>query len=115
MIIVDSRQEWTDTGMFVNAGDLVTFRAQGTILMTTGADDRATPAGSLTGRTASNSPRPDQRAGTLLLRIGNAMEAAGASGTFRARTSGRLYLGVNDDHFADNSGEYRVVLSISPQ
>ncbi len=115
MIIVDSRQEWTDTGMFVNAGDLVTFRAQGTIQMTTGADDRATPAGSLTGRTASNSPRPDQRAGTLLLRIGNAMEAAGASSTFRARTSGRLYLGVNDDHFADNSGEYRVVLSISPR
>jgi EF hand len=114
-LFVDSRQEWTDTGMFVNAGDVVTFRAQGTIQMTTGADDRATPAGSLTGRTARNSPRPDQRAGTLLVRVGNAIEAAGPNGTFRARNSGPLYLGVNDDHFEDNSGEYRVMLSIGPR
>jgi Ca2+-binding EF-hand superfamily protein len=115
VILVDPRQEWTDTGIFVNPGDVVTFRAQGTIQMTTGADDRATPAGSLTGRTASNSPRPDLRAGMLLVRIGDAIEAAGASGTFRARNSGRLLLGVNDDHFADNSGEYRMRLSISPR
>jgi hypothetical protein len=112
---VDPRQEWTETGIFVSAGDVVTFRAQGTIQMTTGADDRATPAGSLTGRTASNSPRPDLKAGMLLVRIGDAIEAAGASGTFRARNGGRLHLGVNDDHFADNGGEYRVMLSIRPR
>ena len=28
----------------------------------------------------------------------------GDRGTFRARTSGRLYLGVNDDYLQDNSG-----------
>jgi Ca2+-binding EF-hand superfamily protein len=116
VIIVDSRQEWTDTGLFVRPGDIVTFRAQGTIQMTTGADDRATPAGSLTGRTAPNSPRPELGAGTLLVRIGNGgVAAAGASGTLRARDSGRLYLGVNDDHVADNNGEYRVQISISPR
>ena len=116
VIVVDPRQEWIDTGMFVNAGDVVAFRAQGTIEMTTGASDRATPAGSLTGRTASNAPRPDLRAGTLLVRIGNGgIEAFGASGTFRARSSGRLYLGVNDDHMLDNSGEYRVQISVTPR
>jgi Ca2+-binding EF-hand superfamily protein len=115
MFVVDSRQEWNDTGLFVNAGDMVTFRAQGTIQMMTGADDRATPAGSVTGRSATNSPRPDLRAGTLLVRIGNQIEAFGQSGSFRARNSGRLYLGVNDDHFADNSGDYRVQASITPR
>lgn len=114
-VIVDAQQAWTDTGAYVNAGDFVTFRADGTIQMTTGTDDRATPSGSLSGRTASNSPRPDQKAGTLLLRIGNAVEAFGANGSFTARRSGRVYLGVNDDHVLDNSGEYRVLLSISPR
>jgi Ca2+-binding EF-hand superfamily protein len=115
-VVVDARQEWTDTGVYVNAGDVVTFRADGTIQMMTGTDDRATPAGSLTGRTAANSPRPDRPAGALLVRIGNGgIEAVGANGTFTARSTGRVYLGVNDDHFADNSGEYRVWLSIGPR
>lgn len=114
-VIVDAQQLWVDTGADVNAGDLVTYRAEGTIQMTTGADDRATPSGSLSGRTASNAPRPDLKAGTLLVRVGNAIQAAGASGSFRARNSGRVYFGVNDDHVLDNSGEYRVFLSVNPR
>jgi hypothetical protein len=30
----------------------------------------------------------------------------------RAPQSGRLYLGVNDDHWADNNGEFRVVVTV---
>ena len=113
---VNPRQQWTDTGVFVNAGDVITWRAEGTIVMMTGNDDRATPAGSVSGRTASDSPRPDQKAGTLLLRIGNgSVEAVGAQGTFTARNSGPIYLGVNDDYLDDNSGEYRVAVSVSPR
>jgi Ca2+-binding EF-hand superfamily protein len=112
-VIVDPRRLWTDSGTYVNAGDVITFRADGTIQMVTGGDDRSTPAGSITGRRAANAPRPDQRAGALLIRVGNGnVEALGASGTFTARTSGRLYFGVNDDHLDDNSGEYRVWLSV---
>jgi Ca2+-binding EF-hand superfamily protein len=115
-VIVDARQPWTDAGIYVNAGDVVSFRADGTITMMTGTEDRATPAGSVTGRTARNSPRPDQRAGTLLVRIGDSdIEAVGANGTFTARSSGRLYFGINDDHFPDNSGEYRVMASVRPR
>ena len=90
-----------------------TFRADGSSQLRTGTNDPATPAGSLTGRNANNSPRPDRPAGALLVRVGNTIEAVGANGTFNARTSGRLYLGVNDDHFPDNSGEYRVFVSVS--
>jgi EF-hand domain pair/EF hand len=112
-VIVDARQPWTDTGLHVNAGDVVRVRAQGTIQMSTDPNDRATPAGALSGRNASNSPRPDQSAGGLLVRIDNGgVEFVGANGSFRAQNNGRLYFGVNDDHFPDNGGEYRVWVSI---
>ena len=112
-VVVDAREPWTPTSIYVNAGDLVSYRAEGTIQMTTGADDRATPAGALSGRNATNAPRPDLKAGTLLVRVGNGpVEAFGANGTFTARQSGRVYLGVNDDHFPDNSGGYRAWLSV---
>ena len=109
---IDSRQPWTNTGLYVNAGDVVTYRASGTIQMSTNTEDRATPAGALNGRNARNSPRPDQRAGALVFRVGNSgVGVLGENGSFTAPTSGELYLGVNDDHFPDNSGEYQVVLS----
>jgi hypothetical protein len=31
-------------------------------------------------------------------------------GPIRMRASGRLYLGINDDYLADNSGNFRVVI-----
>jgi Ca2+-binding EF-hand superfamily protein len=112
-IRVDARNAWTNTGIYVNAGDVITFRSTGIIQMSTDTNDRATPAGSVTGRNADRSPRPDQRAGGLLLRVGTGSIAfLGDSGTFTAQNSGELFLGVNDDHLDDNSGEYRVALSI---
>ena len=33
----------------------------------------------------------------------------------RAQTSGGLYLSVNDDHLDDNSGEYRVNITLCPR
>ena len=115
-VVIDPRQPWTHTGIYVNAGDVVTYRATGTITLSIGGDDRATPAGSLSGRTAQNSPRPDQKAGSLLLRVGTgAVALVGESGSFTARQSGQLSFGVNDDHFADNGGEFRVSISVNPR
>jgi hypothetical protein len=115
-IAVDSRQQWTNTGIYVNVGDLVTYRATGTIEMGAGGNDRATPNGALSGRKAGNSPRPDQAAGSLLLRIGTGSVAViGESGSFRAQQSGALTLGVNDDHMGDNRGQYSVWLAVDPR
>jgi hypothetical protein len=36
----------------------------------------------------------------------------GARGSFRAPEGGRLYLGVNDDHLADNEGDFRVAIGV---
>ena len=113
-IVVDSRQPWTNSGIYVTPGDLVTYRSEGTIQMSTNVNDRATANGSVTGRMANNSPRPDQRAGGMLLRVGDApVTFAGESGSFAAQNNGELHFGVNDDHFPDNTGSYRVWVSVT--
>ena len=113
LVAVDSREQWTDTGIYVQAGDIISYRADGTIQMSTNSRDLATPAGSTTGRNAKNSPRPDRSAGGLVVRIGDASPGfLGASGSFTAQNSGELLLGVNDDYLGDNSGSYRVSIDV---
>jgi Ca2+-binding EF-hand superfamily protein len=113
-IRVEPRERWTDTGVTVTPGDMVNLNATGTILMVQGdPNDIATPAGSRTGRRAENALFPNQPAGALVGRIGNgAPFFIGNRGSFRAPTGGRLYLGVNDDHLLDNSGEFMVDVNV---
>jgi hypothetical protein len=118
LVQVDPRQRWTDTGLTVQAGDLITFDAQGTIQMR--SDDRndtASPGGSRLGRMAAGAPLPRSSAGSLIARIGDAGVAVlvGNRRTMTAPTSGRLYLGVNDDYLDDNSGEYQVAVAVEPR
>lgn len=114
MIVVDSRERWTDTGIVVRRGDILSFDADGTIQMSTNVNDTATPAGSATGRRAENSPVSSHPAGGLIARIGNSEPVYVGDRTTRLRVpvGGRLFLGVNDDHLGDNSGEFRVNITI---
>jgi hypothetical protein len=110
---VNPQQRWTDTGLDVRAGDTITFDASGTIQMSDNADDVATPAGSRTGRTAPDAPILNQLAGALLARIGGSGPIfVGDRRSITAPVSGRLYLGVNDDHLPDNRGEFAVNVGI---
>jgi Ca2+-binding EF-hand superfamily protein len=110
---VDPRDRWTSTGLYVRAGDLVTWQADGTIRMSTDNSDTATPAGSTRGRRAPDAPIREALAGSLLMKVGDSVvRFVGPTGSFRATTAGELLLGVNDDHLPDNSGEYRVRLTV---
>ncbi len=57
---------------------------------------------------------PNRNAAALIGRIGagsNDMFYIGNdNGPIRVRSSGRLFLGVNDDFLQDNSGNFRVVV-----
>lgn len=110
---VDAQRRWTDTGLDVRAGDVLTFTATGTIQMSTDGNDKATPAGSVTRRTAAQAP-VDAVAGALIARAGDASEPffVGDRRSVTAPASGRLYLGVNDDHLADNTGQFDVTVGI---
>ena len=114
MVQVNSTQRWTDTGLDVRAGNTIRFQADGTIQLSDNPSDTAGPAGAHSGRRAPNAPVLQAPAGGLIVRIGNSEPIfVGANGTIgRAPANGRLYLGVNDDHLPDNSGQYRVTVDI---
>jgi Ca2+-binding EF-hand superfamily protein len=110
---VNSQMRWTDTGIDVRAGDVLTFAASGTITMSDDTGDTASPAGSTRGRTAPDAPVLNQLAGGLLARIGGwSPTFIGSRGTWTAPVGGRLYLGVNDDHLPDNRGEFVVQVGV---
>jgi Ca2+-binding EF-hand superfamily protein len=113
-IVVPASQAWVDTGIDVRAGDVLSFDAEGQVSLSPDRGDVAGPAGASSGRRAPDAPLPTQPAGVLVARIGQANAVlVGDRGTFDAvNTSGRLYLGVNDDHFADNGGQFRVVVTV---
>jgi Ca2+-binding EF-hand superfamily protein len=112
-MIVRPTDRWTDTGIFVRAGDVLTFNATGSIEMSGESGDPADPTGSRTGRRAPGSPLPNEPAGILLARVGTGQPVAvGRTNQLRATNDGRLYLGVNDDYLEDNHGEYRVIVAV---
>jgi Ca2+-binding EF-hand superfamily protein len=111
MVRVNSQHSWTDTGIDVRAGDVLTFNARGTVQLSTNPNDVATPAGSRMGRSAPTSVHA--LAGVLIARIGDsAPMVVGGRSSLTVSGSGRLYLGVNDDHLPDNTGEFEVTVGI---
>ena len=111
---VNSQQRWTDSGIVVRAGDTVTLDASGNIQMSDDAQDTANPTGSTTGRRAPDAPVLNQPAGGLIAQIDNYGPIfVGGRRSFTAPVSGRLYFGVNDDHLADNRGEFAVNVNVA--
>ena len=110
---VNSQQRWTDSALTVRAGDTITFDASGSITMSADNNDTASPAGSSRGRTAPDAPVLNQLAGGLIIRIdGYGPTFIGNRQTITAPVSGRLFLGVNDDHLPDNRGEFVVTVGV---
>jgi hypothetical protein len=111
-VLVNADRPWTDTGITVRAGDVIRFDPTGVIQWGPGREDG--PGGEVNSPVNRNRPMANQPGGALIGRIGTGsgdMFYVGAErGTFRARTAGRLYLGINDDHLQDNSGSFRVII-----
>ena len=112
-VMLPSTQRWYDTGIDVRSGDVIDFRATGTIRMSSNGNDSASPSGAWNGRRADNAPFKDRPAGALIGHIGNGGPIfMGDNGRVNVVTNGRLYLSVNDDYLDDNTGEYQVTLSV---
>lgn len=108
-IELDAARGWMNTGFDVRSGERITFEAKGTVQLSANAADTAGPAGS--GRRVQSAPLPNANAGALIARIGDSRAILiGTSQTITASQTGRLYLSVNDDHFADNLGNFIVVI-----
>ena len=112
-VTVNGDNPWIDTGMDVNAGDKLHITATGTV------DFKDKPgvgpegaqrgwADTLRALSVSSAGR-----GALVGQIGNDRAATpflvGADGTITAPTTGRLYLGVNQDQFSKpTAGKFEV-------
>ena len=113
-VVVSARERWTDTGIVVRRGDVLTFQADGNIRLSSDSNDTASPTGSASGRRAPNSPVNTHPAGGLIARIGDSapVYVGDRANPLRAPVAGRLFLSVNDDHLEDNNGQFRVNITV---
>jgi hypothetical protein len=112
---VPGNERWVSANLTVRRTDRVQFTTQGQVQLSTDAEDKAGPAGSLRGRTAANAPLPSALAGALIGRIGTgAPFAIGDQNTpLQMPGDGQLYLSVNDDEVGDNSGAFTVTMQVT--
>jgi hypothetical protein len=108
-IVVSPKVRWTETGVFLREGEVVTLQASGIVQLSTDPADNGDPGGVHSGRRAPNAPLPSRVAGALIARVGDSAPIlVGRNPTLRAPARGQLFLGVNDDSLADNKGQFRV-------
>jgi hypothetical protein len=109
-VVVPSNVQWTNTGFNVSRGQYLRFEPSGEIRLSTNGEDIARPAGALSARHADRATIPTIPVGALIGRVGNGQpfSIGDTTNAFDMPDSGRLFLGVNDDHVADNSGNYVV-------
>lgn len=110
--IVSADTAWNDTGIELRAGQTIYFEAQGRVRW--GRDRQDGPAGERNSPSNPNRPMGNRNAAALIGKIGNGSNdyffIGDEMGPIRVRSSGRLYLGINDDVLTDNSGNFRVVV-----
>lgn len=110
-VSVGSTTAWNDTGIDLRSGATVFFEAGGNVRW--GRDRRDGPEGENDSPNNPNRPIPNRPAAGLIGRVGNNSDVfyiGNEQGAIRVRSSGRLYLGINDDFLQDNSGSFRVIV-----
>lgn len=111
-VVVAANEAWTDTGIDVRPGQVLYFEATGRIRW--GPDRRDGPAGERDSPRNPTRPMPGRPAAALIGKVGadstDYFFIGAEPGPFRMAGRGRLFLGVNDDYLADNSGAFRVTV-----
>ena len=111
-IIVSADTSWNDAGIEVRSGQTIYIEATGKVRW--GKDRQDGPAGEHNSPPNPRRPMPNRSAAALIGKVGNGSSdyffIGDETGPIRMRSSGRLYLGVNDDVLTDNSGNFRVVV-----
>ena len=108
---VTAREQWTDTGIDVRAGQQIFFQANGEVRW--GPNRRDGAAGERNSPYNAGRPIPDRPAASLIGRIGeqDVFFIGADTMPLRVRANGRLYLGINDDVPTDNTGALQVKVS----
>lgn len=113
-VLVKATERWTNTGLYVRQGDLLQINSSGRVQLSADSSDNGGPGGVVSGRRAPSAPLASRVAGALIARVGDSAPLfVGTDRTLRVPASGQLYLAVNDDHLADNRGEFRVRIAVN--
>jgi hypothetical protein len=110
-VAVDARRPWNDTGIEVRGGQTVYFSATGRVHWGPGRESG--PEGEHDSPHNAARPIPTRPGAALIGRVGDDRDyffIGDDKGAIRIRSSGRLFLGVNDDNLSDNSGSFRVIV-----
>ena len=112
VITVNATERWVDTGIDLQAGENIVVETEGTVRLSDNWNDTSGAAGA--NRRAASAPMPNHPAGALIARVGNGAPIflGDSTGARNVTTGGRLYLSVNDDHLADNTGQFRVTVTV---
>jgi hypothetical protein len=113
-IQVPARSSWVSTGIIVRKGEWLGFNTTGEVRLSDNESDRAQAPGGT--RRANFAPLPAVNAGALIGRIGPTGNAFGIGDQTRVPmpAAGELFLAVNDDERADNSGQFIVAVTRNP-
>jgi hypothetical protein len=104
--------QWTDSGMTVKAGDMVSFQASGQINFGQSPGQQAGPDGNPASH-SPNYPIPALNVGTLIGKVGSSAPFGIGNNTapIKMPANGKLLLGVNDNELKDNSGTFSVTIT----
>ncbi len=132
-VVVPGNVSWTDTGLDVEAGQEVSFRARGKITLQVGNPQAdCGPAGydlktvqqplsennlgSLIGKVViSVTTKVDEETGEEKREEVSRLFFIGTENKVELPASGRLFLGINENVIGDNAGEFRVEIAIGTQ
>jgi hypothetical protein len=109
-ITVPANQAWTDTGITVRRGQQIQFNGSGDIMV---APEASSGVGGSPISPGGRLPVGTAGVGALIARVGNGTPFLVASNTspIAMPANGRLQLGINDDHHADNTGNFTVAIT----
>ncbi|HLA79216.1 MAG TPA: hypothetical protein VJU18_16690 [Vicinamibacteria bacterium] len=110
-VSVSASEPWTDTGIEVRSGQRIYFSASGRV--TWGQDRRDGPEGERGSPRNPGRPIPNRPGAALIAKVGSSGDpffVGSDESAIRIRSSGRLFLGINDDFLQDNSGNFRVIV-----
>lgn len=108
---VPGNQPWTATNVTVRKGQKIRLNASGSINISSAASSE--PGGNPAATVASSRyPISSAPVGALIARIGNGRPflVGAPPDPISMTANGQLFLGINDDHFEDNTGNYSVTI-----
>jgi hypothetical protein len=116
-ITVPANQPWTDTGIDVEENMTIEFVAEGQIQILNGRNTGPDGDRNSIVNTSSYPIQGEGVGGVIAkVRLRNGRDSnyffvgSRNSGRTEPGESGRLFIGINDDYFRDNSGSYRVTI-----